>query len=301
VDAPSGPGGGTDPLTVISDPGVDDIVSLVLLDRLLPRTDKLLISTFGNNSAEVTHANAQRFVAHAGEAWRWRPGAGLPLSGVQERAWALDYHGEDGMWGAQPPPGGVAQLGDLPGASSVVSLGPLTEALQLLRAGRVSAITLMAGGFANAPDRPEFNVSMDVGAARLFFEECDDVVPRIVPEDVTRRVRWSRSDVLSIPPTDPTNAWLRTMLLAWFDHYGIPHGRNFPLHDPLAVQLSVTPDRAVWKRSGVAVVEGGQLHGRTRLTQANPPCNVALDIEDPDAMARDIFHTIFGSSVPSRE
>jgi inosine-uridine nucleoside N-ribohydrolase len=280
-------------LTVVSDPGVDDVVSLVLLDRLFPDAEKLLVSTFGNDAAAVTSATARRFVAHAGGRWRYRPGAELPMSGTLERPWAADYHGAGGVWGAPPPGDGKVRPSPYRWLSEVVSLGPLTEPYRMLRAGRIATITLMGGGFDQAPDRPEYNISMDVRAARLFFEECRDMVPRVVPEDVTRRVRWQRTHALAIPSTNATNHWLRRMLLAWFENYGTPRGRDFVLHDPLAAYLARNPDRARWTRSGLTVAEGGDNHGRTTLSSVNPPCEIALDIDDPDLVAEVIFRLIF--------
>ena len=56
-------------ITVISDPGVDDLVALVLIDVLTPGVPKQLVSTYGNIRAEDTATNARAFVAAMGEDW----------------------------------------------------------------------------------------------------------------------------------------------------------------------------------------------------------------------------------------
>lgn len=287
-------------LTVISDPGVDDVIALMLLERLAPKARKLLVSTFGNNEAGVTDKNARDFVAYKQGKWSYRAGATLPLSQKVERPWPDYFHGPDGLWGVRPPEGAAAKKTDQSLVGDLFSLGPLTETYKLLKDKRPRKLTLMGGAFGvpgNETAYAETNVAMDPDAARLLFETCQGDEIAVVPLDVAQQVRWSLQDVQAIPETSPDNKWLKRLLLAWYKNYADADKKQFVLYDPLAIYLAFVPEAAVWLRRGVAVVTEGPQRGRTVFSDAHRPCSVAVDLKDAQAVAQAMYQLIFEVSL----
>jgi inosine-uridine nucleoside N-ribohydrolase len=284
-------------VSVISDPGVDDAVALVLLDKLAQKQSKLLLATFGNNTAAITTKNAVDFSAYMQGDWAFRPGATLPLSGQVERAWPDYFHGPDGLWGVRPPAGTrPARRSNRQVDSRLFSLSPLTEAYACYQSGRVKELMIMGGAFnepGNETPYAETNIAFDPDAAQLLLANCQDIVVNIVPLDVTRKAVWSWQQVQAIPETNTTNRWLKRLITAWFEGYNHEKEKDFNLHDPLAVFLYYYPQYALWRRSGVEVVTVGKKRGQTVWSKVNPPCNVAIDLHDPAAVSRAIYSLLF--------
>ena len=284
-------------LSIVSDPGVDDILALVLLERLAAKREKLLISTFGNCNASVSEQNCQAFVGLMQGGWRYMQGARLPRNGKVERPWATNYHGPDGLWGVGAP--GSFTMGASPEQAppnEVVSLGPLTEPYRLLQTGSVQKLTIMGGTFrelGNETDCTEFNIAMDPDAARLLFSTCRNIDVRVVPMDATRHVVWSQVDVQRIPETSSLNCWLKRLLLAWFQNYEYASEKGFVLYDPLTIYLMFFPEAADWLCSGIEVGESGSVRGQTYLSDTSPPCRIAMSIPKPQKVAKDIFAILF--------
>ena len=285
------------PITVISDPGVDDLVALVLLEKLASKQNKVLISTFGNHTAEVTSKNSQAFAAYMQGRWEYRPGATLPYSQQVDRPIRDSVNGADGLWGVAPPKAKKpAILNDTLTRNEVFSLGPLTETYRLLKEGLVERLLIMGGAFGGSGNETayaEFNMALDADVARMLFENCQDIEVRLVPTDVTQHVTWSLADIQSIPETSQTNRWLKKLLLAWFANPRDDPGGDFVLYDPLAVYLAFAPDAASWVNEGVAVVDTGEQRGRTTFSSDNPPCTIAVEIADPKQVAAQIFDILF--------
>ena len=112
--------------TIVSDPGVDDIIALLLLSKLSPAPTHMLVSTFGNAPEEYTARNAQEFVSFVAPHWFFARGPNNPIKPL-EHPWPSYFHGPDGVCGIHPPAylsGVTAQL-DYKKASNVISLGPM--------------------------------------------------------------------------------------------------------------------------------------------------------------------------------
>lgn len=281
-------------IVAITDIGVDDALALVLLDKLAAHQRKIIVPTFGNTSANVVEKNAREFAAYMQHEWYFHQGAVLPLSGRPATFSAEDYHGKDGLWGVRPPNSPKScKTADNVLDAQVISLGPLTQAHDLLKAGKLERITIMGGYFdhgAGLSVRPQANVRMDIDAAERFFEECTGVEVRLVPHDVTRTVCWTKNDIMSIPEGTPTNLWLKKLMLSWFAN--CPYDR-FALHDVVAVWLAFNPNSANWIESGVKVLRGDVSEGVTELSSDSPACYVANDIYEPERLADHIFNVMF--------
>lgn len=285
-------------VTVVSDPGIDDLVALALLLKLLPTANNALISTFGNAAERITARNAKEFIAFAAPHWQFFNGAQLPLNGTIEKPWPDYFHGPDGVWGVHPmcDVHGVRSVDRYPANTRVISLSPMRDALSLLREGNGKQYSVMGGAFhieGNETKYAETNIAFDPDSAAEFFASCEGVDVQVVPLDVTRKVFWDRAMIEHIPETSENNRWLKKLLHAWFDKYNHEREKNFNLHDPLAVYLFLNREEAVWKESGVAVVTEGEQRGRTIFSDSHPTCKVALDLKNPEKIAREIYKTLF--------
>ena len=287
------------PITVISDPGVDDLVALVLLEKLASKRNKVLISSFGNHNAQVTSKNSRAFAAYMQNGWQYRPGATLPYSKRVKQPFRDSVNGADGLWGVGlPRTEKSAVLNDTLTKSDVFSLGPLTETHQLLKDGLLERLLIMGGTFSGAGNETtfaEFNIALDVDAARMLFENCQDIEVRLVPTDATQNVSWSLADIQRIPETNQTNRWLKKLLLAWFDNPRDSSNGDFVLYDPLAVYLAFAPEAARWVNTGVEVIGTREERGRTVFSDTNPPCLVAIEVLEPKKVSAQIFSLLFNN------
>lgn len=291
------------PFTVITDPGIDDLLALVLLAKLLPGKHSA-VSSFGNVAEHVTGANTREILRLLGN-WEYSSGSKLPLNGKLEHPWADYFHGPDGVWNVHSDPiqegYPIIHLDAYPENPNLISLAPLTDLSKLFRSFELQSVTIMGGAFSisgNETPFAETNIAFDPEAAAHFFSSCKGIKVRVVPLDVTRQVVWSLSMVESIPESNGVNCWIKKVLLAWFHNYNHEKETNFNLHDPTAVFLTFFPNSADWQLSGVKIIEKGDQRGRTKLDRSAPPCLVATGIKKDEDIASMIFTLLFSSSDP---
>jgi len=284
-------------ITVITDPGIDDLVALLLLYKLSPNKTNTIVSTFGNATEQLTARNAKEFITFVAQSWQFASGSKLPQAGKVECPWPDYFHGPDAVWGVHPDvdTSMVPTIKQQPNDNQVVSLAPMTDTLLALTKYKAKTFTIMGGAFeipGNETDYAETNIAFDPDAAAQFFDVCRDVKVQVVPLDVTRQVFWSLEKVKSIPEVDPVSLWLKKLLLAWFDNYSHEREEDFNLHDPLAVYLHLFPEKAQWRSSGVKIEQAGVKRGQTTFSEKNPICKIATAV-DGRSIAQDIFDLCF--------
>lgn len=283
-------------LVIISDPGVDDAVALVLIDKMLPGIPKLLISTFGNAPGDITGKNSQDIVNFLGNDWHYKRGPELPLNGLVEHPWPDYFHGKDGLWGVQTPLGESVPTNHIFSYRHVLSLGPLTAIPDILDNHSVEQLTIMGGAFDVAGNETPFaetNIAFDPDAAQLALSKAIDATVRVVPLDATRRAYWSVDKISSIAENNAQSSWLKQLLLTWNQKYDHAKEKNFNLHDPLAAFLAIYPDKTTWRESGVSVITEGEQRGRTVFREGRPSCYIAPGVDKIGHLAEEVFDILF--------
>lgn len=288
--------------TIISDPGIDDLVALSLLYKLTPRANCCLVSTFGNASEEITGKNAREFISFVASKWQFMHGSSMPYNHKLEHPWADYFHGSDGVWGIHPTVdiSKVNSLTAYPKNENVISLATLTDVYKLSKINKFKNITIMGGVFnreGNETKYAETNIAFDPDSAHYFFSEFSNIKIRVVPLDVTRKVFWTIEMINKIPEVNKVNRWLKKLLLTWFDKYNHDKEKDFNLHDPLAVYLTYFPNEAIWITNGIEVITKGEKRGQTVINKGNPLCEVAINLKNPVAIANSIFEKVFGSPI----
>lgn len=284
--------------TIVSDPGIDDMIALLLFSKLaMDDIDHVLVSSFGNVPSEFTSKNAREFIAFVEPEWKYFQGSNQPLRPL-EHPWPTYFHGPDGVWHVHPvvDTQQVEQLQSLPTNGSVLSLGPMTDVFHLWNIQKPRELMIMGGAFnvpGNETPYAETNIAFDPDAAAEVFLRCEETTVRVVPLDVTKKVFWTKEKVLTIPENNKKKQWAKRLLLTWFEQYGDEHKANFDLHDPLAVYAMFFPEKLHWVTIGVEVITTGERRGQTVVNANNPECNVALGVDQPMKIADHLFELLF--------
>lgn len=286
------------PYIITSDPGIDDLVALMLLTKLTYGQSHCLVSSFGNAPVDVTGKNAQEFISFVVPQWSYYQGASKPLNGTVEYPWPDYFHGPDGVWGIHPKVSTkhVKSVKNYPTYDTLISLSPMTDALKMFECGNLKNVTIMGGAFTvpgNETPYAETNIAFDADSAAHFFKACRGAHVRVVPLDMTREVFWALETVQSIPETSPQSIWIKQVLLAWFNNYSHEREKDFNLHDPLAVYLTIFPEKATWISSGINVTVEGKKRGQTIAEMKNPLCEIAWKLSDPEGVAKNMFRLLF--------
>jgi purine nucleosidase len=284
--------------TIVTDPGVDDLIAFLLLSKLT-KEPQTLVSTYGNVPLEHTARNAEEFIAFQAPHWSHFRGASEPIHPPLRYPWPKYYHGPDGAWGVHPDVSidDVKQLSALPSAIHVISVSPMTNTLQLAQLGNIQRLTIMGGAFnvpGNETPLAETNVIFDADASAETLKACVGADIQFIPLDVTNKVFWTRDQVEAIPESTPQGRWAKQLLLAWFAGYGDAKSAPFYLYDVLAVYSEFFPDRLTWQHDGVQIHTEGEKRGQTVFSATGVKCSVAVDAHNGAAIAQHMFELMFG-------
>ncbi len=253
------------PVLIDTDPGLDDLLALVLALRSHALDVRAVSVVAGNVSVDACAANVLRIL----EAMDIDPppvfrGCAESLAPPVRRAGHV--HGADGL-------GGVAHawpvrrlrveethaadaIPDLArrcaGALTLVALGPLTNVAAALQRdpegmARLREIVVMGGsgdGRGNVTPRAEFNFYADPQAARIVIQSGLPVT--LVGLNVTEQALLSRKRFhrrLAAMQEGPLRQLLLGATGPYFDFAMQRRGKDAcPLHDPLAVAAAIQPD-----------------------------------------------------------
>jgi pyrimidine-specific ribonucleoside hydrolase len=304
------------PLIIDCDPGIDDMIAL-LVACASPEVELRGVCTVaGNVGLDVATGNALAVLELAG-----RPdvpvarGCARPM--VRERrAHERPAHAADGLGGAvlptpraQPVAGHAVQfvaeaLARSAEPVTLVAVGPLTNVALLYAAypelaGRLARVVVMGGaiGAGNITPAAEFNVWSDPEAAYRVLTAAG--LPTPVPTvlvglDVTLRTLIGDQELERLRGSGPVGR-LTALALAGYEH-GVPGG--VPVHDAVAVAEAIRPGLVTSEPAEVEVDYGpGPSRGNTLVRLAGAggpdvsPVRVAVDA-DPAEVVRFVVERV---------
>ena len=201
------------PIWIDCDTGVDDALALLVACRLEQLQIVGISTVSGNVHLDRSTENTLKVLELAGEAIPVYRGAEKPLYLPYEDA--SEFHGPDGLGGAELPPA-QSQPRELPawdalyesakawgGELTVVTIGPMTNlATALLRypdlKGYIKQVAIMGGttGKGNCTPYAEYNIYADPHGAQVA---CASGLPLVFcPLDVTHQAYLTGTDLEAI-------------------------------------------------------------------------------------------------------
>ena len=297
---PSPPAAAPVPVIIDTDPGVDDALA-ILMALAHPGFNVIGITTTGGNVplARATR-NALALLEYAGRGdIPVHRGAARPLAG--RYPYAREVHSAAGLTYPLPKPTlaaadtpAVPFLADtltaLPGAVTIIALGPLTNLARLLRqrpdALPSAARVVIMGGAVDTPGnitpQAEFNFYSDPAAARLVLES--GIPATLIDLAACRQVYFARDESDRIAAGSRLGQLAARLLAGWFRKD--PARQRFHLYDPLAIIAAVDPSLLSLHPATIAVDDASvsddaALWGRCRII--NPTVG-PIAIADPEGM-----------------
>lgn len=253
------------PVIIDCDPGVDDVIALMLALGA-PEVQLLGITTVnGNSTVENTTRNAARACHMAGAHVMVYPGAEKPL--CREFLYDPAYCGEDGLCdsdlqadtsviGTRTAVGFLARtLSSAAEPVTIVSIASMTNLAQLLIAApevkdNIKEIVTIAGYYwiDLAAGRAEWNVLYDPEAAKIVF---DSGVPvRALGLDVTGQLKEEHAAALFAESTGEFRSFLQHSLQFITEKKMNVAGI---LVDAMAVAAVISPELANYRRGRVRI------------------------------------------------
>ena len=321
------------PVIIDTDPGVDDALA-ILMAVAHPGFNIIGITTTGGNVplaratrnalALLEYAGRGDIPVHRGAA---RPLAVSPSAG--RYPYAREVHSAAGLTYPLPKPALSAAdtpavpfldetLTAMPGAVTIIALGPLTNLARLLRrrpdALSAAARIIIMGGAVDTPGNStphaEFNFYSDPAAARLIIES--GIPATLIDLAPCRQVYFTRAESDRIVPESRPGQLAARLLAGWFRKD--PARQRFHLYDPLAVIAAIAPALLSLHPATIAVddastaaaaVDAAALWGRCRIINpaAGPVAIAAPEQMDApaalDAIRRLLSWT--GATAPCRK
>ncbi|WP_017186360.1 nucleoside hydrolase [Alkalibacillus haloalkaliphilus] len=288
------------PVIIDSDPGIDDVMMLLLALRHEKIDVKLITTSAGNQTQDKVIDNALRFVSYIGEDVEIARGSEKPF--LRDLVIADHIHGESGIGGVELPEATleesarpaieamVSVLKESDEPVTIVATGPLTNVGALLLAHpevkpKIKQISFMGGAArgGNVTPKAEFNMYVDPEAAEVVMQSGIPIVMSGL--DVTHKAYLTQKDLDLLKATGNELAkTLYEMLQHYMDAQDSspflePHHADvLRLHDLSAIayvidptlfegeDLYVTVETAGYATAGATVVD----HLRTM----NKPPNV---------------------------
>ncbi|NWF76997.1 MAG: nucleoside hydrolase [Chloroflexi bacterium] len=285
------------------DPGIDDVLALILALKS-PEVQILGITTVaGNAPVEMTSANARRVLKYLGaSSIPVAAGAANPLNRPLEDA--LSYHGPDGLGSCGLPSPRtplypakawdfLARLVlDAPGEITLVATGPLTNVAHAFELhpelpALLTRVVLMGGAYTLTPygkgnrtPFAEFNIWQDAEAAHIVFNSGADIFA--VGLDVTMDpAACLNSQYLKQIKIRRTPA---ARLVAQLVEYEVKYHGCCRMHDPIALATLLDASVLDFISAGVEVVVGNDWdRGVTRIlfSGGSQSIHVASAVDGP--------------------
>lgn len=268
-----------------TDPGIDDAMALLFLERH-PDIELLgVTSVFGNASADTTTRNAQFLKREFGIKAPVARGADITFDpGRPMASWPTFVHGVNGLGDIEVPetiedvpldPRPAFQfiidtVREHPGEVEIVAVGRMTNlAMALARdpeiAGLVKQVVVMGGAFetnGNVTPAAEANIHGDPEAADVVFTAPWKVV--IIGLDVTLQTVMTRTTMKELALRGgPAVELLARISDPYIDFYSQQVEDGMVVHDSCACAYVVAPELFGLRSGSVRVACGGIADGLT--------------------------------------
>ena len=265
----------TKKLIIDTDPGVDDIVALVLALGSPKLEVRLLTTVAGNVGVEKVTQNALDLLHFLKKEVPVARGNALPLYGAITDA--AEIHGAGGIsgWTFEPSPERVLaehgvlalreELLNSPEPVTLVGIGPLTNFALLFRQypevlPQVAEVVFMGGGFGagNTTTAAEFNVYADPVATSIVLSSGVPVT--MIGLDVTSHALIHQASANVLKMSSPVGEMVATLLA----HY--PGGdltTGIRMHDACTIAYLLAPELFERAEKHVAVGIEGIARGLT--------------------------------------
>lgn len=289
------------PVIIDCDPGLDDVVALLLACADERLDIKAVTVVAGNQTLDKVGNNALRVLSFAGANLPVAYGCDAPL--VRELRTAGEVHGEDGLHGIHLPEASLEKseyhavelmekiIRESEEKITLIPLGPLTNiALLLLRhpelKSKIEAISLMGGAISggNTTAAAEFNILVDPEAADIVFKSGLPIT--MLGLDVTHKAIVTRADIERIKSVGNEIGEFMGEALGKLANFHKADGIDgCYLHDPVAVINVLDPE--IIKTIPLKVdieLRGEHTTGSTVANLAKrfnmkPNANVGIDID----------------------
>ncbi len=280
-------------MLVDTDGGVDDLLALFVLSRLIAPSVPDVAVAFGNVPRDRAVKNVSLLASfggiQVGTAFR---GRAEPLRGTS--GFALDVHGSDGIGGASSrwsapdfPTRELERDLRVSDYGAIAALGPLSDIAVLSRAHGSGLPPLYAmGGAFDVPGHvaatAEFNFHSDPEAARETFDSYPNSI-NVISLDVCKKVVLTRNYLKLLCRLNPcrTTELIEESHQGYMDYYRRTEGIDgcYP-HDTICACAMLFPDMFSWARGRVSIVVDGPGRGRSIFVADNDgPHLLAKDID----------------------
>ncbi|GAA0469797.1 nucleoside hydrolase [Alkalibacillus silvisoli] len=298
---------GKTPVIIDCDPGIDDVMMLLLALRHESIDVKLITTSAGNQTQDKVVDNALRFVSYIGEEVEIARGLDKPM--LRDLVIADHIHGETGIGGVELPDPDfevsdrtaieamVSVLNEASEPITIVATGPLTNVGALLLAHpevkpKIKQIVLMGGAArgGNVTPKAEFNMFVDPEAAEIVMQSGVPVVKCGL--DVTHQAYLDQMDLrlLKVSGTELSET-LYEMLAFYKDAQATSpflepyHAEVVRLHDLCAIAYVIDPslfkgdDYFVTVESSGAYTTGATVVDHLRTLGEEPNAHVLHSVD----------------------
>jgi len=284
------------PVIIDTDPGIDDMLAL-LLALASPELELRGISvSYGNTVVENAYRNAVEILRRAGRRVTLGVGARRPLK--RQLAVARETHGATGLGYAELPPPGVILdwvkslerlLAEQPEPVTLVTLGPVTSLALALRRdpevvrAKVGRHIAMVGNIAargNTTRYAEFNAWCDPEALDTVLRA--ELPTELVGLDVTREAVLGPQEVTRLAHSQSPNArWIHDALRFYIEFHKQAEGLDGCIvNDVLPIALLLRPDTLTFEdRNLVVGLDDGDHRGHTRVKPDGARVRVATQVD----------------------
>lgn len=246
------------PVIIDCDPGLDDVIALIMAFASDKLDVKGVTVVAGNQTLKKVGGNALKVLSYIGADVPVALGSEFPL--VKTLITAGEVHGDDGIGGVVLPGSNlkldprhaIDLIADILNESqekvTIIATGPLTNIGLFLRRypelkSKIERISLMGGsvGFGNVTPAAEFNIFIDPEAADIVFKSGIPIT--MVGLNATQKAVFTMEDINNIKSQGGKIALLVSQMLEnLWKYHSLDGMEGCYLHDPVAVCAVTNPE-----------------------------------------------------------